>query len=112
MNQILSLAEKMRLAAFEASCKAMFSDFDDEEAPEILLWMGEEIALPDKFKVMPSYEPYSKTPIEIKKMLSSSTMALYDIMVVGASLIIEEGITRGLTVDDLDELMENTLLKS
>lgn len=104
----MKLEEKFRFAAFELSCKSVFADFDGEDAPAILEWMAstDDTPLPEKFVIVQTYEVYTSTIKDLKHILATSAIALYNILVVGASLVMEEASVGELSLAELEEIVD------
>ena len=104
----MTFNEKMKIAAFELSCKSIFQNMEENDPPTLLAWMSEteETDLPSGFKLMPAYEPFTKNSKDIRTIIASTTKILFDILVIGAELIVEEGVSGNLDMEDLQELIE------
>jgi len=109
MSDELTLKQRFQLASFDAACSAVFEDTDEEDTAAVMAWVNNSEELPKDLKVTEPYTPFAESPEGLKRILIVSAKSIHDIMMIGASIIVEEGVTQSLSTAELEEQLDEIL---
>lgn len=100
------MKNKLMILSFNLACKDIIHSYEEEDYEVMQLCMADSQseALPDKFRGNKDISNLSHE--EVKELIKNITVRIYDCIVQGTSMLIEEAIRDNLSIYDLEEIVD------